>query len=86
MLLTTMPGYIKSRPKGHPFSKSDPNGPHTRQHSGFVLAKFPRDYPITAQQRKVRDMADSCGIHTGITRKELIDKMVNCVGPNMRKR
>ena len=80
MILTTMPGYIKSRPKPHKL------GPiTTRQHSGYVLVKFPRDYPITAQQRKVRDVARECGIHTGISRNELVTKMVDCVGPKMRK-
>ena len=80
MILSTVPGYIKSRPRPHKLGNIT-----TRQHSGYVLAKFPRDYPITAPQRKVRDVAKDCGIHTGISRNELVDKMINCVGPKMRK-
>lgn len=80
MILSTIPGYIKSRPKPHKLGSIT-----TRQHSGYVLAKFPRDYPITPQQRKVRDAARECGIHTGISRNELVTKMIDCVGPKMRK-
>lgn len=80
MILTAMPGYIKRRPAPHRL------GPiTTRQHSGYVLAKYPKDYPITSQQRKVRDVAKDCGIKTGISRNDLITKMIDCVGPKMRK-
>lgn len=80
MILTTMPGYIKRRPRPHKL------GPiTTRQHSGFVLARFPKDYPITAPQRKVRNVAAECGIKKGISRNDLVGKMIDCVGPKMRK-
>lgn len=80
MILSTMPGYIKSRPRPHKL------GPiTTRQHAGYVLAKYPRDYPMTSQQRKVRDTARDCGIKSGISRNDLITKMIDCVGPKMRK-
>lgn len=74
MILTTMPGYIKSRPRAHKLE-----GYTTRQHEGYVLAKYPKDYPITAPQRKVRDAAKSCGIHKGMSRKALVDSMKTCI-------
>jgi hypothetical protein len=80
MILSTLPGYLKARPKSHKLGNIT-----TRQHSGFVLAAFPRDYPITAPQRKVRDAAKECGIHTGISRNELVTKMIDCIGPKLRK-
>lgn len=80
MILSTIPGYIKSRPRPHKL------GPiTTRQHSGYVLAKFPKDYPLTTQQRKVRDVARDCGIKKGISRNDLVSKMIDCVGPKLRK-
>jgi hypothetical protein len=74
MILTTRPGYVKSRPKAHKLE-----GITTKQHEGFVLAKYPRDYPLTSQQKKVKDAARGCGIKKGISRRELVDKMVNCM-------
>ncbi len=80
MILTTMPGYVKRRPAPHKLGNIT-----TRQHSGFVLAKYPKDYPRTAQQRKVASVAADCGIKKGISRNDLISKMIDCVGPKMRK-
>lgn len=80
MILTTVPGYIKRRPKSHKLGNIT-----TRQHSGFVLAMYPKSYPITAPQRKVRDVAHDCGIKKGISRNDLVAKMIDCVGPKMRK-
>ena len=80
MILTTIPGYIKSRPKAHKLEDIT-----TTRHSGYVLAKFPRDYPLTSPQRKVKSVAAECGIKTGISRRELVHKMIDCVGPKMRK-
>lgn len=70
--------YIKGRPKAY---SSD--GMTIGGNKGFVLAALPRDYPTTSQQRKVRDVAKTCGIHSGIGRAELRKKMVECVGPKM---
>ena len=80
MILTTAPGYIKSRPKAHRLEDI-----MTTQHSGFVLAKYPRDYPLTAPQRKLKNVAADCGIKKGISRRDLVHKMIDCVGPKMRK-
>lgn len=80
MILTTSPGYVKRRPASHKLEDIQ-----TAQHSGFVLAKYPRDYPLTAPQRKMRNVAAECGIKKGISRRELVHKMIDCVGPKMRK-
>lgn len=52
--------------------------------AGFYIASRPRPYPLTRQQAKVKDVARDCGIKPGITKSELMTKMVECVGPKMR--
>jgi hypothetical protein len=56
----------------------------TGGNAGFYIASLPRPYPLTPQQRKVRDTAKDCGIHKGITKSQLQTAMVDCVGPRMR--
>ena len=80
MILTGKIGYIKRRPKAHKLEDI-----MTTQHAGFVLAMMPAHYPITAPQRKVRNVAGECGIKKGISRRDLVHKMIDCVGPKMRK-
>lgn len=46
---------------------------------GFYIASLPRKYPLNAPQRRVRDAAIRCGIRKGISKAELMDKMVNCI-------
>lgn len=67
-------GYFKSRPAPHKLE-----GIHTRQHSGMVLASFPRDYPLNAPQKRVRDAARACNIKKGMSRSALVDAMINCI-------
>lgn len=52
---------------------------------GMYIASRPKPYPMTPQQRKVRDLAEKCGVKSGITKKELQTKMKDCIGPGMRK-
>ncbi len=66
--------YIKSRPGPHRLE-----GITTRQHAGFVLSRLPRDYPLTAPQRRIKEVAKACGIHTGISRSALVTAMKDCV-------
>ena len=80
MILTGKIGYVKRRPKPHKLE-----GITTRQHSGFVLAMYPAKYPKTAPQKKVSNVAAECGIKKGISRRDLVTKMIDCVGPKMRK-
>jgi hypothetical protein len=75
MILKSMTGmYLKTRPKAHRLE-----GITTKQHAGFVLARLPKSYPMTSQQRKVKDAARSCGIHTGISRSALVTAMRDCM-------
>ena len=74
--------YGKSRPRRY---KAKDAAFATGGNGGFVLAFRPGPYPITNQQRKVRDTAEKCGIKLGISKAELQKKMVDCVGPAMRK-
>ncbi len=67
-------GYFKKRPKPHKLE-----GITTKQHSGMVLSAMPSDYPITAQQKKVREAAKTCKIKKGMSRHDLVDAMVNCI-------
>jgi hypothetical protein len=52
--------------------------------AGFYIASRPRPYPMTPQQKKVKQIAQDCGIKPGITKSDLMTKMVDCVGPKMR--
>lgn len=75
MVVNSLSGYyVKSRPGPHRLE-----GITTRQHPGFVLARLPRDYPINAPQRRVRDAARTCGIHTGMSRAALVTAMRTCI-------
>ena len=52
---------------------------------GYYIAALPRPYPINAPQRKVKNVAAECNIKKGIGKRELMNAMVDCVGPRMRK-
>ena len=54
--------------------------------SGFVISVRPRRYKTTEQQNTMREAAKACGIEKGITRRELIDKMVHCIPEFYRKK
>lgn len=69
---------IKSRPSPHRLE-----GITTKRHSGVVLAARPHAYPMTSQQKKVRDAAKSCGIHTGMSRSALVTAMKTCLPGKM---
>lgn len=66
--------YMKSRPKPHRLENIT-----TTQHPGVVAASLPRDYPMTSQQKKVKEAARACGIHTGISRAALVTAMKTCI-------
>jgi hypothetical protein len=66
--------YIKGRPGPHRLE-----GITTKRHPGFVLARLPAAYPMNAPQRKVKEAAKACGIHTGISRSTLVTAMKTCV-------
>ena len=53
---------------------------------GYYIAARPRPYPMTSQQRKVKEAARACGIRPGITKKELQEKMKGCIPDQMRKK
>lgn len=52
---------------------------------GIVISTRPRSYNILPQQQKLKDAAAACGIKKGITRQELLDKMVHCVPEYFKK-
>ncbi len=53
---------------------------------GFYIASLPRPYPATPQQRKVRTVAEECGIKKGMSKSDLMNKMVSCVKPALKKK
>jgi hypothetical protein len=67
-------GYLKRRPKSHRLESIT-----TVHHEGFVLASYPAPYPMTSQQKKVKDAAKACGIHKGMSRGALVTAMTDCV-------
>ena len=67
-------GYAKTRPRSHRLENIT-----TRQHPGYVIASYPKDYPLTTPQRRVKEAARSCGIHKGMSRSALVDAMRTCI-------
>lgn len=45
----------------------------------------PGEYPMTAQQVKMKRVNEQCGIVKGIKKADLMTKMKECVGPRMKK-
>lgn len=72
----------KRRPKA--YKASDAAYP-VGGNPGYYIAARPRPYPLTAPQRKVRDVAAKCGIKPGIKKAALMTAMKDCVGPAMRR-
>lgn len=68
--------YLKSRPKQY---KADDAPYAVGGNSGMVLARYPKDYPLTDQQEAVRDAADKCGIEKGMDKEDLMNAMKNCI-------
>ena len=46
---------------------------------GAIVKKRPGEYPRTPQQKLFSKVATICGITKGISKKELMDAMKNCV-------
>jgi hypothetical protein len=45
----------------------------------FYVRKRPAKYPLTQHQKDLIEASKECGIEKGISRHDLIDRMVNCV-------
>jgi hypothetical protein len=71
----------KRRPKAY---KARDAAYQTGGNRGYYIAALPRPYPLTAQQRKVKDVAASCGIKPGISKSALQTAMKDCVSGKMR--
>lgn len=83
-LISLSAGYSapKRRPKQY---KARDAAYATGGNNGFYIAALPRPYPMTSPQRKVKEVAEKCGIEKGMKKADLQKKMVDCVGPAMRK-
>ena len=73
--------YVKGRPSSY---KAKDAAFAVGGNRGWVLASLPRPYPLTPQQKKIRDVAKGCGIKKGMSKSELQKAMVDCVGPKFR--
>lgn len=54
-------------------------------HKLFVVRERPRKYPQTEQQKRFRQVLEECNITKGITRDQLIDRMIHCIPEVWRK-
>jgi len=61
------------------------NQNRTTQHKVFVVKERPRPYPQNSQQSMFRQVLVECGIEKGISRDELVDKMINCIPAAWKK-
>jgi hypothetical protein len=71
----------KRRPKSY---KARDAAYPTGGNRGYYIASLPRPYPLTSQQRKVKDVAAKCGIRPGISKSALQTAMKDCVSSSMR--
>ena len=68
--------YAKNRPKRYKAS----DAPYAvGGNKGVVLARLPRKYPMTPQQRRIKEIARTCGIHKGMSKAELMKAMKECI-------
>ena len=51
---------------------------------GLVVSLRPKSYEMTPQQFKLKEVIKECGIKKGMTKAELQNAMVDCVGVKMR--
>ena len=66
----------KRRPKAYKASGA-PYG--VGGNRGYYIAALPRPYPITSQQKKVREAAKACGIKKGMSKSALMTAMKDCI-------
>jgi len=46
---------------------------------GYYIAALPRPYPMTSQQRRVKNAAATCGIRKGMSKSDLQVAMKTCI-------
>jgi hypothetical protein len=51
----------------------------------LIVRQRPRSYPLTSQQKKIKAACAYCGIKKGISRAELVEKMMNCIPQYFRE-
>jgi len=52
---------------------------------GFMVKRRPRAYPLTEQQKKLKNVLAICGVKPGISKVELQRLMRECIGPKMKE-
>lgn len=46
---------------------------------GIIISMKPRPYPITSQQKKIREAAKACDIKAGMSKSALMMAMKDCI-------
>ena len=78
MALISLSGY--SAPKRRPSVYKASGAPYAvGGNPGYYIAARPRPYPMTPQQRKVKNAAAACDIHAGMSKSELMTQMKDCI-------
>jgi len=73
-------GSMFSNPKRRPKRYKARDAPYAvGGNKGMYIASLPHAYPLTPQQKKVRDVAIKCGIKKGMSKSTLMTQMADCV-------
>lgn len=67
---------LKSRPARYK-AKDAPYA--TGGNRGFYIAALPKPYPKNAPQRIIGKLAETCGIKSGMSKTDLMNKMKDCL-------
>lgn len=61
------------------------NMDYTKYHGlDLYLKNAPKQYEATPQQKKMKDVAEKCGVKKGMKKAELMMLMKDCIGPAMK--
>ena len=78
MALISLSGF--TAPKRRPKTYKASDAPYAvGGNSGYYIAAKPRPYPKNAPQRKVAEAAKACGIKKGISKRDLMTAMKECI-------
>lgn len=53
---------------------------------GFYIRSAPKKYKMTEQQKLFIEVSRECGIHKGMSKKDMQEAMQYCIGPKLRSK
>jgi len=83
-LIKSIGGVFSLRKRPRPYKAIDAAF-QTGGNKGFYLASYPRAYPATPQQQKIKRVAQECGLRKGMSKRDLQTAMVECIKPKMMR-